>query len=80
MIGRSNGFELFNLTSPPIRKVNEGQIRGVGGTKHLREVGEMRFVAIDIQLPSGLANPAITNEFDQMSWKWAEVGPAEGSP
>ena len=40
----------------------------------------MRFVAIDIQLPSGLANPAITNEFDQMSWKWAEVGPAEGSP
>ena len=48
--------------------------------KRLREVGEIKFVAIDIQLPSGLGIPVTSHEFDQMSWKWAEVGPAEGSP
>ena len=40
----------------------------------------MTLVAIVIQLPSGLENPGTSHEFVQMNWKWADVGPAEGSP
>ena len=47
--------------------------------RRLREVGEMRLATIVIQLPSGSGYGA-THPFVQMNWKWAEVGPGEGSP
>ena len=47
--------------------------------RHIREVGEMRLVEIDIHPPSGLDSGA-AQPLNQMNWKWAEVGPGEGSP
>jgi len=61
-------------------KANEGLNKGANRMRHLREVGEIRFVAIVIQSPSGLGNPGTTHPLAQRIWKWAEVGPGEGSP
>ena len=49
-------------------KNNKGPNNGVNRMRHLREVGEMRLVAIVIQFPSGLENPPITHPFAQINW------------
>jgi len=54
----------FHLSNP---NLNEGSDKGTNWGKHVREVGEMRFVAIDIQLPSGLGT-APGHKSAQMNW------------
>ena len=50
------------------REENEGLDKAVNRERHLREVGEMRLVRNDIQLPSGLGTPRTIHPFTQMSW------------
>jgi len=56
---------LSHLFSP---KDNEGSNKGMNWRRHVREVGEMRLVANDIQLPSGLGTPTTIHPVAQMSW------------
>ena len=68
-MGGSKGSTLLSLTSPPAKTGVRGQmIQSVKRMEHLREVGEIRLVANDVQLPSGLEYPGMNQPCPKMNW------------